>query len=209
MPITEFVWSRQSDGWASWPIIVLKLKTSQYVECWTFGLSLRDKKIYCALVAIWRRLKQLLCFLERQSKNENTLLEFFLHRHYLHSCHTLLCLVEINCSRTSREHLISCKTLILFILPMCFSVLSFLVLLTTKEITQKISCWLYVKYCIKIMIHWKKISCSKHTHKYPLRPQNQKMLSIRTKEVVILVFEQSWFMFPVIFLGERETIILK
>lgn len=44
VPITDFLWSRQSDGWASWPIIVLKLKTSWYVESCTFRLLLKDKK---------------------------------------------------------------------------------------------------------------------------------------------------------------------
>lgn len=63
-------------------------------------------------------------------------------------------------------HLISCKTLILFILPMCVSVsFSLISLLTPEGMTQKINCWLYVKYYIKMISHWKKISPSEHTHR--------------------------------------------
>lgn len=63
-------------------------------------------------------------------------------------------------------HLISCKTLILFILPTCVSVsFSLISLLTPEGMTQKINCWLYVKYYIKMISHWKKISPSEHTHR--------------------------------------------
>jgi len=44
------------------------------------------------------------------------------------------------------------------------SLFSLLIPLTTEEMTQKINCWLYVKYCIKVMSHWKEISHSQHAH---------------------------------------------
>lgn len=123
----------------------------------------------------------------------------------LHLCHTRLCLVKINFSRTSIWFPLKHELCLFFLHNFQF------LLFPPNPFNNRRNDTGDQLLALCKISHQNSESLQKDfpqstQSQIPTQVTNPRMLSIRTKEVVILVFKQSWFMLPVILLeGERNN----